>query len=66
MAFEVPPSPKFHRRVEIVPDDREVSDRSLDGSRFAAATGYRCPPWPALVAELAADATRYESLIANP
>jgi dTDP-4-dehydrorhamnose reductase len=49
--------------VEIVPDDREVSDRSLDGSRFAAATGYRCPPWPALVAELAADATRYESLI---
>lgn len=45
--------------VEIVPDDREVSDRSLDGSRFAAATGYRCPPWPALVAELAADPTPY-------
>jgi len=47
--------------VEIVPDDREVSDRSLDGSRFAAATGYRCPPWPALVAELAADPTPYAS-----
>ena len=45
--------------VEIVPDDTEVSDRSLDGSRFAAATGYRCPPWPALVAELAADPTQY-------
>jgi len=45
--------------VEIVPDDREVSDRSLDGTRFAAATGYRCPPWPALVAELAADPTPY-------
>jgi len=36
-----------------------VSDRSLDGTRFAAATGYRCPPWPALVAELAADPTPY-------
>jgi dTDP-4-dehydrorhamnose reductase len=48
--------------VEIVPDDREVSDRSLDGSRFAAATGYRCPPWPALVAELAADPTPYGQL----
>jgi dTDP-4-dehydrorhamnose reductase len=49
----------FRTDVEIVPDDREVSDRSLDGSRFAAATGYRCPPWPALVAELAADPTPY-------
>jgi dTDP-4-dehydrorhamnose reductase len=45
--------------VDLVPDDREVSDRSLDGSRFAAAIGYRCPPWPALVAELAADPTPY-------
>lgn len=46
--------------VTIVPDDREVSDRSLDGRRFAAATGYVCPPWPTLVAELAADPTPYE------
>lgn len=45
--------------VDLVPDDAEVSDRSLDGSRFAAATGYRCPPWPELVAELAADPTPY-------
>lgn len=52
--------------VEIVPVDGDVSDRSLDGSRFAAATGYRCPPWPALVGELAADETPYESLIPYP
>jgi len=47
------------RGVTIVPDDREVSDRSMDGSRLAAAIGYTCPPWPALVAELAADPTPY-------
>jgi len=52
--------------VTIVPDDREVSDRSLDGSRFAAATGYVCPPWPALVAELAADPTPYGAMSAAP
>jgi dTDP-4-dehydrorhamnose reductase len=52
----------FRTDVTIVPDDREVSDRSLDGARFAAATGYVCPPWPALVAELAADPTLYEVL----
>jgi dTDP-4-dehydrorhamnose reductase len=45
--------------VQIVADEREVSDRSLNGERFAAATGYVCPPWPVLVAELAADPTPY-------
>lgn len=48
--------------VTIVPDDSAVSDRSLDGRRFAAATGYVCPPWPALVAELAADPTPYGAI----
>jgi dTDP-4-dehydrorhamnose reductase len=52
----------FKVDVTIVPDDREVSDRSLDGSRFAAATGYVCPTWPTLVAELAADPTPYASI----
>jgi dTDP-4-dehydrorhamnose reductase len=45
--------------VEILADPTVVSDRSLNGERFAAATGYRCPPWPRLVAELAADPTPY-------
>lgn len=45
--------------VRIEPDDREVSDRSMKGDKFSAATGYRCPSWPELVQELAADPTPY-------
>lgn len=50
----------FGVRVEIEPDDGPVSDRSLDGSRFAAAADYRCPPWEQLIAELANDPTPYD------
>ena len=39
--------------VEILPFDDFVCDRSLDGSRFAAATGYRAPAWPTMIAEMA-------------
>ena len=39
----------YARTNEIVPDDRLVIDRSLDGARFTAATGYVAPPWPELV-----------------
>ena len=45
--------------VEIVPDDEPFCDRSLVGERFAAATGYRCPPWPDLISQLAADSATY-------
>ena len=45
--------------LEVVPDEGPVNDRSLDGSRFAAAVGYRCPPWPELIAELVNDPTPY-------
>jgi dTDP-4-dehydrorhamnose reductase len=40
---------QYGRSTEIVPDERVVIDRSLDGSRFSAATGYVAPPWPELV-----------------
>lgn len=43
---------RWGRAVEIVPDDRVAIDRSLDGSRFEAATGWRAPPWPELVARM--------------
>lgn len=49
--------------VEIVADATEVSDRSLNGDRFAGATGYVCPSWPSLVAELAADRTPYSQWV---
>ena len=48
--------------VEIEPDDVPYCDRSLLGSRFEAATGYRCPSWPDLIAEIAADTTPYPQL----
>ncbi len=40
---------RYGRDTRIVPDDRVAIDRSLDGSRFAAATGYAVPDWPELV-----------------
>jgi len=45
--------------VEVEPDDGPREDRSLEGSRFAAAVGYRCPPWPQLIRELVGDPTPY-------
>ncbi|WP_085675438.1 MULTISPECIES: SDR family oxidoreductase [unclassified Pseudomonas] len=39
----------YEKDIEIVPDDRLVIDRSLDSSRFRAATGYTPPSWRALI-----------------
>lgn len=39
----------YGRDNEIAPDDALVIDRSLDGSRFTAATGYVAPTWPELI-----------------
>jgi dTDP-4-dehydrorhamnose reductase len=50
----------FRVGATIDRNDTFHCDRSLDGARLAAAIGYRCPPWPQLVAELAADDTPYE------
>ena len=38
---------------EILPDEALVCDRSLDSSRFRAATSYRPPSWPSMLDELA-------------
>ena len=50
----------FKLDVEIVPDESEVSDRSMAGDAFLRATGYPAPDWPDLVAQLANDPTPYE------
>jgi dTDP-4-dehydrorhamnose reductase len=39
----------YGRSTEIVPDPSFVLDRSLDSSRFRAATGYTPPDWPTLI-----------------
>jgi dTDP-4-dehydrorhamnose reductase len=50
----------FQLDIEIVPDENEVSDRSMVGDAFLRATGYRSPDWPGLVAQLVNDPTPYE------
>ena len=50
----------FDARVEIAPNDRVAIDRSLDSSRFRAATGFTPPSWPDLVREMAEDAKPYD------
>jgi dTDP-4-dehydrorhamnose reductase len=42
------------RDVAIEPDDSFVCDRSLNGERFAKATGCRAPSWDQMLTELAA------------
>lgn len=46
--------------IEIEPYDDPPCDRSLDASRFVAATGYQIPSWDEMIAELAADTTPYD------
>jgi dTDP-4-dehydrorhamnose reductase len=42
--------------VEIRPYDDFVCDRSLDGGRFSAATGYQSPAWRTMIEEMASAA----------
>ncbi len=49
--------------VEITPDDKEVSDRSMKGDKLRQATGYVSPAWPVLVRNLAEDPTPYEKWV---
>jgi dTDP-4-dehydrorhamnose reductase len=46
--------------VEIVLDEVEISDRSMNGLRFRKVTGYQKPSWDSLVAQLAGDNTPYD------
>lgn len=46
----------FRRSLEITPDDEFRVDRSLDGSKFCAATGWGSPSWQEMIREMAIDA----------
>jgi dTDP-4-dehydrorhamnose reductase len=50
----------YSKDIEVIPDDSFFCDRSMQGDKFVAATGYHCPPWVELVAQLARDDTPYE------
>lgn len=47
--------------IDVVPEPSFVCDRSLDSSRYRAATGYLPPAWPAMVDELCSDPTPYNT-----
>jgi len=51
----------FQLDIGIQPVEGEVCDRTLRADRFLAATGYVCPDWPELIAELHQDPTPYAS-----
>jgi dTDP-4-dehydrorhamnose reductase len=52
----------FHRKVNILPYDDFVCDRSLDSTRFREITGYAPPPWVDMIQELAESSSIYERL----
>jgi dTDP-4-dehydrorhamnose reductase len=51
----------YSRQIEIVPDEKESSDRSMSGEKLRQAIGYTAPAWAELIQELASDPTPYES-----
>jgi len=52
----------FELDVTLEADDDFVCDRSLDGSRFRAATGIVAPDWPEMVEEMREDSASYRDL----
>lgn len=55
----------YDARVEIVPDASLAIDRSLDSSKFRAATGFSPLPWPEMIAGMAGDPTPYDVFRGN-
>lgn len=48
--------------IEINPDDAFVCDRSLDGRRFRAETGFAPPAWDQMIREMQQDQTPYDDI----
>ena len=51
----------FELGIELSRDEKVVIDRRLDGERFRAHTNFCAPKWEAMISEMRADATPYES-----
>ena len=56
---------RFQLDIDIVPYEEFVCDRSMVGDKFREVSGYRCPAWPELIDQLAADPTPYHHWRAN-
>jgi dTDP-4-dehydrorhamnose reductase len=50
----------YRSNVEIEPFEEFRIDRSLDSSRFRAATGFRPAPWSEMIDRMASDPTPYD------
>lgn len=48
--------------IEIDPDETFACDRSLDGSRFRAITGFEPPSWPEMIQRSHDDRTPYDEI----
>jgi len=55
----------YRLNIEITPNDDEQSDRSMSPEKLYRAIGYRAPPWPELIHQLATDSTPYESWLSH-
>jgi dTDP-4-dehydrorhamnose reductase len=53
---------KYHLDINIEPDYNEISDRSLDSSKFRSATKIIIPGWPEMIDEMYNDPTPYNLL----
>ncbi len=53
---------EYELEIEIEVDETFVCDRSLDATRFRAATGLVPPTWPEMIAAMRADTTDYDEL----
>ena len=42
----------YGKKIEIIPDDKEVSDRSLDSRRFRQLTGFKPASWEQMVKKM--------------
>jgi dTDP-4-dehydrorhamnose reductase len=51
----------YNLDIEIVPEDGEISDRSMIGKRFLKVTGYKEPTWDYLISQLTNDKTPYDN-----
>lgn len=51
---------RYGKKIEIVPFDEIVIDRSLDSSAFRTLTGYIPPSWPELVDKMYLDYIKYK------
>ncbi len=50
----------YNLRVEILPDESVIIDRTLNSERFRQATGFQPPSWAAMIGEMAEDPTPYD------